>query len=127
MISRNLRKEGQDAEALAADYLKQQNYRILERNYRINGGEIDIIAREGSTICFVEVKMRRTMAFGTPFEAVPKIKMQKIIQVALYYLHSQKIGNAKARFDVVAVTPQQSSFKMDLLKNAFRLDEASPY
>ena len=127
MISKNFRQEGQDAETLAADYLRRQNYRILERNYRINGGEIDIIAKDGNTVCFVEVKMRRTTTFGTPLEAIPKTKMQKIIQVALYYLNSQKIVNVRTRFDVAAVTPQDGSFKVDLLKNAFWLDEAAGY
>jgi len=121
MILKNLRKEGANAETLAADYLRQQNYHILERNFRINSGEIDIIAKDGNTICFVEVKMRRTTAFGIPSEAVAKPKMQKLIQVAFYYLKSKNLNNCKARFDVVAVTPS----KIDLIKNAFTLDDAS--
>ena len=126
MVFQNLRKEGESAETLAADHLKQQGYRILVRNYRIKGGEIDIIAQDGNTVCFVEVKMRRTAAYGTPFDAIPKIKMQKIIQVARHYLNSMKLGSSKARFDVVAVTLKEGSFKVDLLKNAFWLDEAGP-
>ena len=123
----NLRQAGQNAETLAADFLKQQNYRILERNYRMSFGEIDIIAKDGGTICFVEVKMRRTTTFGTPVEAIAKPKMRKLIQVAQHYLMSKKMEPAAARFDVVAVTPTENAFHCELLRNAFRVDEAEGF
>jgi putative endonuclease len=120
----NLRQDGQSAETLAAAFLAQRNYRILARNYRVRLGEIDIIARDGDVVCFVEVKMRRTGKFGIPFEAIAPGKMRKIAQVAWQYLQSRKLGAVKARFDVVAVTPAENGFKFDLLKNAFGLNEA---
>ena len=120
----NLRQAGQGAEVLASDFLAGQNYRILARNYRVKMGEIDIIAQDGDTVCFVEVKMRRTTRFGNPFEAVSSHKMRKIIQVAWHYLKAEKLERSKARFDVVAVRPAGNSFQCELLKNAFRLDEA---
>ena len=128
MVSKNLRQEGQGAETLAVDYLKQQGYQILARNYRNNSGEIDIIAQDGNTVCFVEVKMRRSTAFGMPAEAVMKWKMRKLIQVAGYYLKAKKLTDAKARFDVVAVREEDGGIvKVDLFKNAFRLDEVGNY
>ena len=123
MVPKNLRRDGQDAEGLAAEYLKTQGYRLLERNYRLRVGEIDIIAQEQGTICFVEVKMRRSSTFGIPFEAVTRPKMRKLIQVANYYLKSKNLSNSRARFDVVAVTPTEEAVHFDLLKNAFWLDD----
>ena len=123
----NLREEGQSAEALAADFLKRQSYRILDRNYRVGLGEVDIIAKDGDTICFVEVKMRRTSTFGSPFDAVAKPKMRKLVQVAFCYLKAKNLEQCRARFDVVAVTPAKNGFKFDLLRNAFRLDEIGGY
>jgi putative endonuclease len=94
----------------------------------LRSGEIDIIAQEGDTICFVEVKMRRSTVFGSPFEAVAKPKMQKLIPVAQHYLKAKRLNNRKARFDVVAVIPGLGAdFKVELLKNAFSLDEATGY
>lgn len=119
----NLRQEGQNAEILAADFLARQNYIILERNYRVRLGEIDIIGKDGDTVCFIEVKMRRSSRFGGPWEAVPRSKMNKLVQVAWHYLKARNLHRAKARFDVVAVTPAENGFKFDLLKNAFGLDD----
>jgi len=77
---------GQIGEEAAVTFLKQQGYQIVEQNFRNQLGEIDIVAYEGDTICFVEVKTRRSDIFGSPFESVTPAKQRKIAQVALSYL-----------------------------------------
>ena len=74
----NRRQIGTEEEALAAVFLKAQGYEILEQNFRCRLGEIDIIARDGSALVFIEVKYRRNAAYGTPAEAVNLRKQQKI-------------------------------------------------
>src|SRR5689334_11770427 len=102
-IRKNLRQEGQDAEDAAVGFLRQQGYMILARNYRVRSGEIDIIAREKDTICFIEVKMRRSAVFGLPLEAIPASKMRKLAQVAWHYLAAKRIRQSKSRFDVIGL------------------------
>ena len=81
----NRRKEGAYYENLVAEYLKTQGYEILEKNYRCRIGEIDLIAKEGETLVFVEVKYRRSSEAGDPAEAVDYRKQKKISRVAEYY------------------------------------------
>lgn len=114
---------GAAGEDLAFDYLHRQGYKILERNYRNALGEIDIIAQDRDTICFVEVKTRKGEAFGSPFEAISRHKRKKMIQVAWSYLKSRQKTEAKARFDVVAVVQEPAS--IELLKNAFELTDTA--
>ncbi len=113
---------GQQGEQEATAFLKAQGYKILECNYKTKLGEIDIIAQEKDTICFVEVKTRTSDDFGTPFEAVSRFKQQKLSKLALTYLKSKKLLDQKARFDVVAVrTTDVDAKKVELIKNAFDL------
>ena len=111
----NTRKTGSGYEQIAADFLRIQGYEILEMNYRIRQGEIDIIARDGGCIVFVEVKYR-TGGIGSAFEAVDARKQRKISRVALTYLTRRGLGECTpCRFDVVAVTDQGCR----VIKNAF--------
>ena len=114
-------KFGAKSEDLAAWYLKQNGYKILEQNYRNRMGEIDIIAREKKTIVFVEVKSRRSIRFGNPKLAVTPKKQRKISMVALHYLKSTRQTTAKARFDVVAIIWPDGRGKPDIThyRNAF--------
>jgi len=112
---------GKKSESLAAKYLKKHGYRILEQNYRTKLGEIDIIAKDKGTIVFVEVKARRSYLFGNPKFAVTPKKQRKISMVALYYLKETKQDNAKARFDVVAVSSIKDKPDIEIVKNAFEL------
>ena len=107
----NRRKEGAYYENLVAEYLKTQGYEILEKNYRCRIGEIDLIAKEGETLVFVEVKYRRNDKMGDPKEAVEKISM-----TASYYL-MRECGrmDIPCRFDVAAVLGEQ----IEVVKNAF--------
>jgi len=114
-------KFGEEGESIAARYLLKKGYRILERNYRTKLGEIDIIAKDNDTIVFVEVKSRRSWQFGNPKGAVTPQKQRKISTVALYYLKVNNHSNARARFDVVAVTVTRDKPQIEIIKNAFEL------
>ena len=96
---------GRFGEQLAARALSEAGLRILARNWRCDQGELDIVAREGTTIVFVEVKTRSTTAFGTPAEAVTPAKAARIHRLALRWLdeHRAAAGWGPIRFDVVAV------------------------
>jgi putative endonuclease len=114
-------KFGEKSENLAAWYLKQNGYKIIEQNYRNQIGEIDIIAREKKTIVFVEVKSRKSIRYGNPKLAVTLKKQRKISMVALYYLKSTQQIDSKARFDVVAITSNRDEPQIEIVKNAFDL------
>ena len=112
---------GEKGENLAVWYLKQNGYKIIEQNYRNPLGEIDIIAQEKKTIVFVEVKSRRSVRYGTPKWAVTPQKQRKISMVALYYLKTTRQTDARARFDVVAITSNRDEPQIEIVKNAFEL------
>jgi putative endonuclease len=114
-------KFGRESEELAARHLKKNGYKILERNYRTELGEIDIIAKQKKTIVFVEVKARKTKRFGSPKEAITPKKQLKISMVALLYLKKTSQSNARARFDVVTVAGQYRRPEVEIIKNAFEL------
>lgn len=112
---------GQTSEAIAADYLQRNGYRILVRNYRTKLGEIDLIARDGDTLAFIEVKARRSARYGNPKYAVNRWKQKKISMAALAYLKSTKQMNVRARFDVLAILSLKNPPQIELVKNAFEL------
>ncbi len=94
---------GQWGEDLAVRYLRRRGMKILERNFRTPVGEIDIIARQGKNLVFVEVKTRRSRAFGTPQEAVGPTKQRQILRTAQWYLGEGRGRGLQPRFDVLAV------------------------
>lgn len=99
----NKRTLGTQYELLAIAYLKEKKYTILEHSYRCRFGEIDIIAKQGEYIVFVEVKYRKKKDFGYPREAVNYKKRQHILRTAMYYLKT-KIGyEVASRFDVIEI------------------------
>ena len=112
---------GKKSENLAVWYLKKIGYKIIEQNYRTPLGEIDIIAKEKKTIIFVEVKARQSIRYGSPKWAVTPKKQRKISMVALQYLKSIRQTDAKARFDVVAITSNRDEPLIEIVKNAFEL------
>ena len=116
------RDKGTRGEDLATARLKKEGYRIIERNYRCRLGEIDIIATDKEDVVFVEVKGRKSDAFGTPEEAIGPAKQKKISKVALHYLQEKGLGDRNARFDVVTIrfTPQETH--VQLIRNAFDLN-----
>lgn len=114
---------GQWGEDLAAEYLLQQGFKILVRNYRAPVGEIDIIASNRKHLLFVEVKTRRGTGFGLPQEAVGIRKQKQIIRTAQWYLNQEKIGKLQPRFDVVAILCQSDqTATIQHLTDAFGLD-----
>lgn len=112
----NKRQLGEQYETMAVQYLTKAGYRVLERNFRCRTGEIDIIAKDGEYLVFVEVKYRSGRTCGSPLEAVDHKKQQTIIRVAQYYM--MKHGYAtqtNCRFDVVAI----QGTEVTLVQNAF--------
>ena len=114
---------GRHGEELAVVYLEEKGLHILEKNFRNKIGEIDLIAQDGSTLCFVEVKTRRSFAFGKPFESVHYHKQQKIIKVAICYLKYKKgTLSVKCRFDVISIYKDpDGKAQIHHIKNAFGL------
>ena len=100
---------GDFGEEMACSYLEEQGITILKRNFHARCGEIDIIAKDGETIVFAEVKTRISKEYGTPSEFVDFKKQEKIIQTALYYLGSDDID---MRFDVIEVMYKASGDAM---------------
>lgn len=114
---------GQLGEQAAADYLSNQGYRILERNFRSRGGEVDIVARDRQgCIAFVEVKTRRSLAYGLPQQAVTIRKQRQVSKGALSWLARNRLQNNSARFDVIAVLLQNGTQpQIEHIINAFDL------
>lgn len=94
---------GNAGERLAAKHLRSLGLRILFRSYRTPLGEIDLIARDGNTVVFVEVKTRRGTWTGPPADAVDDAKQKQLTRLALSFLKHYQLLNHRARFDVVAI------------------------
>ena len=117
--SKNLSKKeiGDKGEELAVRHLKRQGYKILERNFSVHKiGEIDIVARDGEYLCFVEVRLRSRTDFGTPAQTVTPEKQRRIISTAQCYIRNKGLENTYIRFDVVEV---YGDGKPVLIKDAF--------
>ena len=112
---------GKEGEDLAVEYLKKNKYKVIDRNFRIRNGEVDIIAIDCSekepVLAFIEVKTRSSAKFGTPFEAITSWKMEALIRSANVYktLHP-KLPDAM-RLDAISVTFSQTEPIIDLVKN----------
>jgi putative endonuclease len=110
---------GREGELLAKKRLEGLGYRILETNYRTTEGEIDIVAMDGDTVVFVEVKTRGRGGVAEALEAVDARKIEKISTAALKYITDNDLHRMTARFDVVAVDASRLRPKITLIKNAF--------
>jgi len=111
-------------EEQAAEYLRLQGMKILQRNYRTPVGEIDIIAKNKKFLVFVEVKTRRGVAFGSPQEAVGERKQRQIIRTCQWYLQEHKCGKLQPRFDVAAVLSEKDgTAQITYLEDAFSLPD----
>jgi putative endonuclease len=115
-----LRGVGDDWERLAEKRLKAAGYRVLERNFRVRPGEVDLVAEENGVLCFVEVKGRRGEGFGLPAEAVTAEKQRRIFRAAEAWLLRERRGDAECRFDVVAVRETPEGPEVEILRDAFR-------
>ncbi|RJQ51236.1 MAG: YraN family protein [Nitrospiraceae bacterium] len=111
---------GERGERLAATFLKDNGYSIIERNYKVPMGEIDIIARDNGTLVFVEVKTRESIEYGMPFEAVNRAKRRKISKVALSYL-KRFDDLPPCRFDVLSIYYENGTPMFELIRDAFEV------
>lgn len=115
---------GNRGEDLAVGYLVGKGYRILERNFRCRGGEVDIVAMDpgAGSLVFVEVKARRDLSYGVPQLAVNQFKQRQISKAALAWLSKNGQHNRNARFDVVAILlSDDDRHKVEHIVNAFEL------
>ncbi len=111
---------GSEGERAAAEFLEARGYRILDRNYRTRLGEIDLIAAEGRTLVFVEVKVRRNDRFGGPAAAITSAKQARIARLAQQYVLSRRLGERPCRFDVVLIWGDDpKTRRIELLPGAF--------
>lgn len=113
---------GRRGERLAARTLKRAGYRILTRNYECKAGEIDVIALDGDTLVFVEVKTRASAKLADPRDAVNFRKQQQLGRVARYYVQAKSAHDRPCRFDVVTVVwGEKDKPKVEHFVNAFEL------
>ncbi len=113
---------GVRGEEIAVAYLKGRKFTIVERNFRCKGGEVDIIARDGKSLVFVEVKTRRTLSFGPPQLAVTPFKQRQISKAALTWLAKNRLDSAPARFDVIAILLRDHEVpEIEHIRDAFEL------
>ncbi|MBI4227085.1 MAG: YraN family protein [Candidatus Omnitrophica bacterium] len=118
----NFRQQlGAAGEQAAVTELRRRGYRILERNVRTVLGELDLVARDGTMLCFIEVKTRRSMAFGLPQEAITRQKQWHLIRMAQWYLKARGLSGRPARFDVVGVLMGRDDrpTSVEVIPNAF--------
>lgn len=121
-IGKNSREIGRKGEQKAAEFLIQKGYAILKQNYRWARGEIDIVAQDGNTLIFVEVKTSAgTGKFGEPEIWVTPRKQQQIGRVASRYLQEYEITDTDCRFDVIGVTYHRNQWHLKHIENAFWL------
>jgi len=112
---------GKKGEDLALKRLKKLGYRCIVRNYRCPLGEVDLIARDGDTLVFVEIKTRRGRSPGYAKEAIDKRKQRQLSKVALAYMKAEDCCDVKSRFDVVAINLSPGGEQVEIVKNAFDL------
>ena len=111
----NKRQLGLKGETQGTKFLKKQGYRIIERNFRTRSGEIDIIAREGREIVFIEVKTRSSLDFGYPEESVTRRKMAHLLKASQYYMLKSKI-EMPYRFEVLSViADKEKGYRFEII------------
>jgi putative endonuclease len=112
---------GQQGEDAAAQYLQGKGMRIVERNLSTPVGEIDLVVRDRKVLAFVEVKTRRSSAFGSPAEAVGPRKQRQIVRTAKWYLNDTPWEKLQPRFDVIAITMHGDDFQIEHIIDAFEV------
>ena len=115
-------QEGKKGEGLACQFLQNEGYRIIERNFRIRGGEIDIIALDGETLAYIEVKTRTSYQFGRPEESITLRKLKFLERAAKFWRAKRKslirLPDLE-RIDFVGVDMSDNKPQIKLIKNAF--------
>jgi putative endonuclease len=120
-MSRNRIALGKTGEDLACGELERRGYVIVARRYRRQRGELDIIARDGETVVFVEVKTRHDQAFGGAAEAVGFVKRRRMARLAMEYVLRHDLTKCPCRFDVVSIHFDQERPVIEVFRNAFDL------
>jgi putative endonuclease len=122
MLAGRRRAFAQAGEDAAVEALRLRGYRVLARNVRLRRGELDVVAEEGGDLVFVEVKSRRSVAYGTPAEAVGFQKQRTLVQLAAAYLTRRGLVDRACRFDVVEVRLDGAGrpVRVDVMRDAFR-------
>ena len=113
------RERGSEAESIALEYLKQQGLKLIDRNYRTRGGEIDLIMAQDDTVVFVEVRFRSASTYGSALESVDFRKQARITRCASHYLSTKRVS-APVRFDVVAISPGLQKLDLHWIQDAFQ-------
>ena len=97
------KQTGRQGEEMAASYLREKGYQIIERNWRCSGGELDLVAVAGNVLVFVEVRTRRGSRFGLAEESITPAKQSRLIELAETYLQEKSLSAQAWRIDVIAV------------------------
>jgi putative endonuclease len=119
VVSKSQVEFGKTGEDLACGELERRGYAILARRHRCRGGEIDIIARDGATLVFVEVKTRNGHVFGDAAEAVTGLKQRRIVRLASEYVMRHRLHECACRFDVVSIHFDAGQPAIEVYQNAF--------
>jgi putative endonuclease len=111
---------GKKGEQIALDFVRKRKYKIVGKNFRFQRGEIDIIAYDGQTLVFLEVKTRKSRKYGPPEESVTPAKQVQIRKVAQWYLVKKGLTDVACRFDVLAITMEEDgNNQIHHIQNAF--------
>jgi putative endonuclease len=113
------REQGLLAERLALRFLSKQGLKLIDQNYHCRGGEIDLIMQDGDTLVFVEVRYRKSNAFGSAVETVNYTKQQRIIHTAQHYIQAKQKYSFNCRFDIVGINDNN---QIEWLKDAFQVN-----
>src|SRR4051812_13767165 len=113
------RAVGDEAEGAVAKFLEERGYHVRHRNFSCQYGELDLVAEKDSTVCFVEVRMRSSAAWGDPSHTVSWKKQRKVVKAALHYLYQHELRGRMIRFDVVSVVGRGDRAHLEHLPNAF--------
>ncbi|KPJ86933.1 MAG: hypothetical protein AMS17_10200 [Spirochaetes bacterium DG_61] len=111
------KRTGEIGENEVSHYLEKRGWKILERNFRFQRKEIDIIAKKGDIVAFIEVKRRKTGGFGKGMEAVDSLKQDNIIHVAKAYVQRNRLTSCRIRFDVASIDPDSFTY----IEDAFQM------
>jgi putative endonuclease len=109
---------GRIGENIIADYITKLGYKVVERNFACNQGEIDIIAKDKEELVFIEVKTRTDISYGEASEAVTNTKKRHLINSIKYYIYKQKLENQPIRIDVAEVYINKGKVKVNYIKQA---------
>jgi len=109
---------GEKGEQLAVDFLIENGYEIVERNYRFDRAEVDIMVKKENTLAIIEVKTRSTSDFGDPQDFLKPKQIQRIVKAVDEYVIENKL-NVEVRFDIIAIVKEKNGFSIEHLENAF--------